>query len=261
MGRELSFLFAVWKTNLLSAMEYRVAFITQVVGMMLNNAMYFVFWVVFFHRFEEVHGWVLSDMFLVFGVVAAGFGLAAFFFGNTFALAEIIINGRLDYFMALPRPVLLHTLVSRSVLSGIGDALYGVLSFLVAGSLSLESGARFLLGVLISMTIFLSFLVLVQSLAFWMGSATLLTTQATNAIITFAIYPITIFDGTARLVLFTLVPAALVGAVPAEFVRSFSWNNLGIMLGGALVFLGLALALFYRGLRRYESGSAIQVQV
>ena len=42
MKRELKFLLAIWKTNLQSAMEYRGAFIAQVLGMMLNNGFYFI---------------------------------------------------------------------------------------------------------------------------------------------------------------------------------------------------------------------------
>ena len=56
MRRELIFLMALWKANLLAAMEYRVAFISQVVGMMLNNAIYFIFWIIFFDRFQEIQG-------------------------------------------------------------------------------------------------------------------------------------------------------------------------------------------------------------
>lgn len=259
--REVRFLLALWKAGLIGAMEYRAAFITQVVGMMLNNAVYFLFWVIFFNRFEQVRGWELRDMFLLFGVVAAGFGLAAFLFGNALSLAEVIRSGRLDYYLTLPRPVLLHALASRSITSGLGDALYGLISFLLAGDLTFGAMGRFLLGVVISLSIFLSFLVVVQSLAFWLGSAQLLSNQALNAVLTFSLYPITLFDGTAKFVLFTLVPAAFIGALPAEFVRAFTWDRLGLLAAGALVFLGLALSVFYRGLRRYESGSAIQTQV
>lgn len=102
---------------------------------------------------------------------------------------------------------------------------------------------------------------LVQSLAFWLGNASMLGQQALNAIITLALYPITLFDGTAKLLLFTVVPAALIGAVPAELVREFRWATLAELLAAAGAFLGLALLVFYRGLRRYESGSAIQTQV
>lgn len=53
----LKFLFAVWKANLQSAMEYRASFLSQMIGMMVNNAIYFLIWVIFFDRFKEVRGW------------------------------------------------------------------------------------------------------------------------------------------------------------------------------------------------------------
>jgi len=259
--RELIFLIALWKANLLAAMEYRVSFLTQVFGMMLNNGIYFLFWVIFFDRFKQVQGWTLRDMFLLFGVTAAGFGLSVFLFGNVTTLAEVIVTGRLDYYLSLPRPVLLHVLASSSRVSGLGDFVYGILSFLVAGQITAFSFLRFLVGLALAMVVFLSFLVLIQSLAFWIGSASLLSAHAINAILTFALYPITLFDGGARLILFTLIPAAFIGAVPVEIIRSFTWLRLGELILAALAFLLLALTLFHRGLRRYESGSAIQAQV
>ncbi|MEW6405513.1 MAG: ABC-2 family transporter protein [Chloroflexota bacterium] len=84
---------------------------------------------------------------------------------------------------------------------------------------------------------------------------------ALNAMLTFGIYPITLFDNYAKLILFTLIPAALMGAVPAEFIRAFSWRSLVELLGGALILLFIAAAVFRVGLKRYESGSAIQVEV
>jgi ABC-2 type transport system permease protein len=242
-------------------MEYRASFITQVLGMMLNNGMYFVFWVLFFDRFKRIQGWGLSEMFMLFGVVAAGFGLTVYLFGNLNALADVIVTGKLDYYLSLPRPVLLHVLASSSRPSGMGDFIYGILSFLVAGQYDLNTLLRFTLGLLLSMTIFLSFMVAVQSLAFWFGNTQQLSQQAYMAMITFSIYPINLFDGTAKLLLFTVLPAALIGALPAEFIKSFSWTELAALLGAALGFLALAIFVFYRGLRRYESGSAIQVQV
>ncbi len=258
--RELRFLLALWKTNLLAAMEYRAAFLSQILGMMLNNSMYFLVWVIFFNRFEEIRGWGLDEMFLVFGISAAAFGLVMMLFGNARMLSEVIAQGRLDYYLALPRSVLLHTLASRSITSGLGDVAYGALSFLVSGQVTPESALRFLAGVTLATTVFLSFMVLVHSLSFWSGYVSAFADLAVNALLSFAIYPITLFDGSARFLLFTLVPAALIGAVPAEFVRAFSWQRLGQMLTGATLLLAFSVAVFYRGLRRYESGSAIQPQ-
>src|SRR5574340_688220 len=115
------FLSAVWKANLQSAMEYRAAFLLQVLGMMANDFMYFIIWIVFFDRFKEVRGWGLTDMWITYGVLASGFGLISLLFGNTFYLSDIIVNGRLDYYLSLPRPVLLHAVSSRMISNGMGD--------------------------------------------------------------------------------------------------------------------------------------------
>ncbi len=260
MRGELRFLAALWRANLQAAMEFRAAFLTQVAGMVLNNGLYFLFWVLFFDRFERVAGYGLREMALLFGVAACSFGLGVYLFGNVLTLAEIISEGRLDYYLALPRPALLHAIASRSMPSGLGDACYGLLSFLVIGPHSLDGLARFALGVGCGTAVFVGFMVLVSSLAFWMGGATQLSGQALMAMITFATYPVTLFDGTARLLLFTVMPAALMGAVPAAFVRGFTWADLGLMAAGAVGFLALAILAFQRGLRRYESGSAITTQ-
>ncbi len=261
MRRELNFLLAIWKANLQSALEYRAAFLAQVIGMMLNDGFYFLFWVIFFDRFEQVRGWQLSDMFLVFGISAASFGLVSFFFGNAFFLSEVIAGGRLDYYLSLPRPILLHAIASRCISNGLGDLTYGLISFFLSGYFGwLELGA-FLLGIFLASVVFLSFLIIAHSLTFWLGNAGALARLLMNAILTFALYPITLFDGPAKFVLFTIIPAALMGSLPASIVRNANWQSLvGLTFGAGLLLL-LAILIFHLGLRRYESGSAIQVEV
>jgi ABC-2 type transport system permease protein len=111
--KELKFLLAVWKANLQSVMEYRVSFIAQVIGMMLNDFIYFAIWIIFFERFKEVRGWGIGDMYITYGVLASAFGLVALLFGNAFTLSEIINQGRLDYYLSLPRPCTPYRRASR----------------------------------------------------------------------------------------------------------------------------------------------------
>lgn len=259
--REFSFLLALWTANLIALMEFRAAFLAQVIGMILNNAAYFIFWIIFFNRFPQVQGWTLSDMFVLFGIAAAAFGISVFLFGNILSLADIITKGGLDYYLSLPRPVLLHVIASRSVPSGLGDFTYGILSFIVARQYAPDAFLRFFSGVFLAMLVFIFFMVLVNSLAFYMGSANEISAQAVNAMITFAIYPISLFEGGARFVLYILVPAAFMGTVPAELVRAPTWSLMLQLLAAVGVLAGLALWSFHRGLRRYESGSAVNVQV
>ena len=195
--REFKFLLAVWKANLQSAMEYRAAFLTQVFGMMINNFMYFAIWIVFFERFKDVNGWTLGDMWVTFGVLASAFGLVSLLFGNAFNLGDIIMKGRLDYYLSMPRPVLLHTVASRMIGSGMGDFTYGFISYALSGGFTWDGLARYVLATLLAATVFASFLILVQSLAFWFGLLSNLTNMMVNAIITFGIYPATLFDTTA----------------------------------------------------------------
>lgn len=261
MLRELRFLTALWQANLQAAMEYRAAFLTQVVGMIVNNGLYFLFWIIFFERFEQVGGWGLREMVMLFAIAASSFGLGVYLFGNVISLSEVVAEGKLDYYLALPRPVLGHVLASRSVASGLGDFGYGLVSFCLAGQFTLEGLTIYLVGVICGVAVFVGFLVLIHSLVFWIGGATQLGQQALSALITFATYPLTLFDGTAKLLLFTVMPAALMGSLQVELVRSFSWAQLGGLLAGALSFLTLATLVFHHGLRRYESGSAINTQV
>lgn len=259
--REMRFLLALWKANFLSAMEYRVAFLTEIFGMMLNNLVYLIFWVIFFDRFKTLNGWQLMDVFILYGISASSFGLGVFLFGNAPRLSDIITKGRLDYYLSLPRPVLLHVVASRSSNSGIGDFSFGILMYLFSGQFTLDGLGRFLLGTLLALVVFISFTIIVQSLAFWLGNASGLGNITQMAMITFAIYPINLFDNPAKILLFTLLPAALMGSIPAEFVHAFSWGTLGVLFLAALIFLGAAIWLFNRGLARYESGSGIQTDV
>jgi len=259
--REIKFLLAVWQANLQSVMEYRVSFITQVFGMMFNNFIYFVIWMIFFDRFKEVRGWGINDMYITYGVIASAFGLVSVFFGNSFVLGDIINNGRLDYYLSLPRPVLLHAVSSRMISGGVGDLTYGFISYAASGQFTGTGFLRFILAILLAAVVFASFLILVNSLAFWAGIVSSFSNLMVNAIITFGIYPITLFDNYAKLILFTVVPAALMGAIPGEFIRAFTWQTLAQLLLGATIFLGLAITVFKLGLKRYESGSAIQIEV
>jgi len=259
--KELKFLLAVWKANLLSVMEYRVAFLTQVIGMMVNNFIYFAIWIIFFDRFKDVRGWGINDMYVTFGVLASAFGLVSLLFGNAFNLSDIIAKGRLDYYLSMPRPVLLHTIASRSIASGMGDFSYGFISYAMSGQFTWDGLLRFILATLLAAVVFAAFLILIQSLAFWLGMMSNFSQLALNAMLTFGIYPITLFDNYAKLILFTIIPAALMGAVPAEFITQFTWQTLAELLAGAVAFLSIAVTVFQLGLKRYESGSGIQIEV
>jgi len=242
----------------MSAMAYRGAFLMQIFGMILNNAMLLFFWWVLFNRLPSLGGWNLSRVMILYGVVAFGFGAANVVCGNGFRVAQIITSGDLDYYLALPADPLIHLLVSRMSLSAWGDMIFGLAVFMIGGRWQ-NTPLFLLLGILTGVVI-VAFAVIVGSLAFWMGNADNLATQAINALITFGLYPAEIFPRMIQVLLYTLIPAAFVGSVPARLLSDFSWGRLAMLTaftGG--IALG-ARTIFRWGLRRYESGNLVTVR-
>lgn len=256
---EWRYLIAQWKSNLASAMEYRAAFISQIVGMFINNAVYFAFWVIFFDRFKEVRGWGVRDMFLLMSIVALGFGLAFTFFGNALQLSRLIAQGQLDYYLSLPRSVLLSVLASRMTNSALGDMTYGIVTYAFTDRFAPAEIALWLIASLLVAVIFVMAFTLFHSLTFWLGNASGLADQLANAMLTFAMYPSDIFQGAIRFIMFTLVPAAFVGVVPTNVVRYLDLGGLLTLTLATIVITLVSSRIFYIGLRRYESGSALNV--
>lgn len=259
---ELSFLKALVGVNLASAMEYRASFLSQIVGMVINDGIYFVFWLIFFDQFGTVRGYNTDEIYLLFSVVTFGFGLAHILAGNVGPhLAYLIAQGRLDYYLVFPRNLLVHVVFSRMMVAALGDLVFGLIAYLFTGLFEPLQILYFLLASILGALIFIAYGVIAGSLAFYMGNAQNASQQMWGAMVTFALYPNVLFTGASRLVLFTLIPAAFVGAVPVRIVQEGNLGLLLALLGVAVLFWALATAVFYLGLRRYESGSAINVNV
>jgi ABC-2 type transport system permease protein len=253
----LRFVGAYLALNLSAAMEYRAAFVSQVIGMALNDAIMIFFWWLYFRQFPRVGGWQLADVLLLWGVVALAFGLGTAVFGQCHRLATLIVNGQLDYYLTLPKDVLLHVLISRMSTSAWGDVAFGVVAFVAAGDLRPTTILLFLALAATSCVVFVSYHVVVGSFAFWIGNSDTLSAQMSGALINFATYPGSVFRGWVKVLTFTLIPAALVGHLPVELLRHFDWPTFATLLGCAVVALVVAVLVFRAGLRRYESGSLV----
>lgn len=259
--REAGFVLHLIRLNLASNMEYRASFLTQVVGMFLNNGIYFVFWLLFFDRFEQIRGYQIEQIYLLFAIVAMGWGLAFTLAGNGARMAELVAQGRLDYYLALPRPVLPHVLFSRMDPFTLGDLTFGVIAYLFTLRFDPLSILLFLVCSALAAVIIVSFAGAAGCLAFFAGNASQWSFYLRNTMITFSLYPFGLFQGAVRLILYTMIPAAFVGAVPVEIVETHSLTLLGGLAGAAAASVLMLAAIFRLGLRRYESGSAINVNI
>jgi ABC-2 type transport system permease protein len=255
MVNTLRFVRALVATNLKASLALRGAFAMQVAFMVLNNLTFFVFWWVLMRRTPSLRGWHLADIEVLFGVVAASYGLTVTLAGGVRYLGQLIEDGALDTLLTQPKPVLLHALGLRLQPSGFGDVLSGLLFIAWSGHVSWRTAPAVGLAILGGALVCAACGIVFFSLAFWVGRVETAARQLWELLLTFSLYPEPLFGGALRLALFTVVPAGFVGYLPASVVREPSVQNMSILAIGAAVYLVVALQLFDAGMRRYASGS------
>lgn len=247
--------------NVRSAMEYRTSFVIQVAGMIINDLTLIFFWWIFFTRVTTVNGYQFNDMVLLFAIPATGFGLAETFFGNHRHLPRLIAEGGLDGYLTLPRNVLISVITARTSIPAIGDCLFGAGAFCLTQELIPYRILFFLFASANAALIWVSFSVLVSSLAFLFGNMEIFAGQMSNALITFSIYPPKIFQGLVRVLLYTAIPAGFLCYMPVQLINAFdpvTFSAVVLFTAGIMVAAGLA---FGYGLRKYESGNLVVLKL
>jgi ABC-2 type transport system permease protein len=241
--------------NLAAGMEYRASFITQVLGMVLNNASFIIFWLILYGQMGSIKGYGFTDVMFLWALSAAGFGLAGVFLGNAGSLSRTIYTAELDVYLLQPKSVLGSFLVSRMSVSAWGDIAYGVVLFAFTQAVTVGNVALFLLFSLLMAVVLTSMRVLYHSLTFFMGNAEEFAGTASELVLSFALYPGSIFEGPAQILLHSLIPAALIAYIPVELFRSFDLGRLALLVGADAAVALCAWGTFRLGLRFYESGN------
>ncbi|HEY9789762.1 MAG TPA: ABC-2 family transporter protein [Candidatus Obscuribacterales bacterium] len=251
---------AYFRLNLKAQFEYRFAFISQAVAMFVNDCIWLVYFILFFDKFPVLNGWHAADVATLWAVTAAGFGIAHAFFGNALWLPGIIVRGELDTWLLYPRALLPHLVLGRISPSAFGDAIFGYIVYIAIVHPDLP---HFLLFTLMTFTIallFVGFSVATGSLGFYLGNAESLAEHWRGSLIAFSTYPMGMFKGNVRLLLYTVVPAGFVSGFPIDALQKMSLLHAAYSLGGALLAVALAVVVFYHGLSRYESGNMVAMR-
>ncbi|NQT59367.1 MAG: ABC-2 family transporter protein [Bacteroidetes bacterium] len=259
-----SFMVILWKYirfNLKSGMEYRTAFITQIFGMILNNASFIVFWAILYARIDDIKGYGFREIMFLWALAAAGFGLCQILLGNWSHISKIIYQGELDVYLLQPRSVLPGLLISRMVISGWGDIAYGIILYILTQSITFPGIVLFIVFSLLFALLFVSVAVIFHSLTFFLGNAESIAALATEAMISFTLYPGSIFKGVTKGILMTVIPTVWAAYIPVELYREFNVYRFLAVIGIDIVFLIAAITIFRVGLHFYESGNRMNTRL
>ncbi len=245
---------ATMRNALAEVRANRASFVSQAVVMAVNDIVWVLFWVLFFRRVGSVRGWDGHSILLLLSVITSAGGIALGLLANARRVGSMAVDGQLDAVLALPVPPLAHLLLRRIEPTNVGDLGFGLALFALTGQHTLGRTAVFVGVVLASATLMTGFLVITGSLAFFLGRNEG-GELGFHALVLLGSYPVDVFAGAAKVVLYTIVPAAFVSSVPARLIEDFDLLEAVVLATVAATFAVGAWATFTMGLRRYTSGS------
>ncbi len=217
---------------------------------------------IIYRHTDSVAGWSQYEMLLLVGTsMLIQRLLMGLFWSNLFEMGRNIRSGYFDFFLAQPG----HPLFMVSTRKIDLDSLLNiVVAAAIVGysinrlELSPSGGdiAAYILFLGCGLVVSYAFVLLLASISFW----TIGTKGVEDGYFTmyeFSRLPKPAFSGVANVLFVWILPMVVVSNVPSRtLVSGASWGDSLWLIGTTLVWLGIAVTVFFRGLRRYSSASS-----
>ena len=242
------------KYAVMREMLNKTTFFTNIIFMILNNASFIIQWLVIYSLKDNIGGYQLKDIILLWGIASSTYGIARFFFKKAFNLSETIINGKLDSFLVQPKNVLISCITTDVEVSAIGDMIYGLIMLIIYG-INIKNFILFTIFSISGGFMLVSISVILSSLSFWFTKTDLIADTINSQMVNFATYPDSIFKGIAKIILYTIVPVGFVNYLPIHIINEFNLKLFLILICVSMLFILIAFKVFYKGLKRYSSSN------
>lgn len=258
MFRELYFAVYAIKKNIVSSAELRTSFLMNVIGMTINNTAFIFLWIFFVQSVGVINGWTSADIVGLQGFTALSYGIVFSVAMGIRKLPDYVASGSFDRFMLSPKNLLLRVATSGFSPSAVGDVIFGIVCLIIYAALLHVSFLQIFLGVLLvlcSTIIFLACSIIVFSTSFYFVDARNVSAGLFEIFLTPALFHGGAFHGMTRFVYTFLIPSLLIGAIPVEVVRDTSLTGISLILLLTIVWFSIAILVFNKAVRRYESSN------
>ncbi len=260
--RYLKLLGIFYKAAILTDLEYRANFVTNVLLSLVRSASTIAAMSIFFLHTDHLGDWSFHEALIVLGLFQLFVGIVdTFITPNVADFTEHIRTGTMDFILTKPLNSQFHASLRRiniwrfvDVLIGLGLILYALAH--VSQAPSLDKVLMFVVLALCAAIMLYSLVMLLITSAFWFVQLE----NVMELIFTFyeaGRFPVSIFPAWMRAVLTFVVPIAFITTVPAAVLLGrlnfeFVLYSIGI---AALLFV--ASAAFWRfAVRHYSSASS-----
>lgn len=243
-------------------MQYKLDFITSAIIQALMGAYDYFLVAVILWKFQNVAGWDIHEIGLLFATSRIGYGFYRVFCNELEQFEGYIVRGDFDSMLVRPWPSL-FVLLSRNVdlsrigwvIQGVGIAAVSIPNLLRDGRLSVQSLPYLVMSCVCSGLLFFGIGLATASAAFWIVRIEELQVFAQNAPSTASLYPLDIYPRWLKVALLTALPLGVGNYVPVVYLlgKGGSQMNLAWPVVAAVATLTVANRLWHAGEMAYHS--------
>jgi len=258
----MKILLQYWKLNFLSLIEYKLNFLIEISSMILNDILFVSIWYMFFMKFWSIWWMNFWEYAILMSIMVIIFAYVHIFFWNYQSIWIMIEEWKLDSHLLLPKNILLRLLSGKMITSAFWDLIFWIMLMFFIPNLTILIVFKILILSFIGSLVFIWFLLIFVSLSFYFWSSKNLIRWIFESILWPSHYPPNIFEWTVLKYLFmTIIPVYFVVFLPYELVSNFSFIWFIYLILATLLFLSLWVTIFFRWLKRYESGNMINTNI
>ncbi|MBF9132199.1 ABC-2 family transporter protein [Plantactinospora sp. S1510] len=248
--------------QLRAAAQYKADFLVMIFAAVLSQGVGLIFLAALFARVPHLDGWSFWLVALMYAMVTVAEGIGSLLFEGTWRLAAMVNSGELDYLLVRPYPVALQLMSSAVGFNGLGNLVLGTAMIVVALCYApLQwSPLQGLILVLLAgsaVVVKLAMNLATNAASFWLQGRNPVVAYAMHQVGELARYPLGIYPVGLRVVLTTVVPFAFTSYYPVSYLADGVDATIGLLTPAvAVACVFIAIWVFRRGLRRYESAGS-----
>lgn len=257
--------FTLVYSRIKSEMYYPVSFIMTVLSTFMASFIDVIGLYLIFIRFKMIDGWILAEIFLLYGLLHMGFAIVEAFARGLDMLSSLIRRGDFDRLLVRPRFILVQVMGSDFKLSNIGKFLQGLLPFIYGLSVikpfDLWQISLMFLALFNITLLYFALLLLQASLSFYTVEGLEVMNAFTYGGLQMGHYPLTIYEKWFARFFTYIVPIALSVYFPVlvilEKTGDVYYNSAPLLIGAGPLIIGLflliAFKVFHKSIKHYTS--------
>lgn len=229
------------RNSFATAIAYRADYFMRLFILTLSDLIVPFVSLVIYQSGVSFPGWSLYEILMIQGIYIIVNGIADTLFGGFVSHTLYLVkNGNYDMVLLKPRSPVFISVINSFDLEGLGKILTGIGLCTAAAinmdiEVTLTSIGLFILLLLLAESVIFSFCLLLAATGFvWIGNSRLF--EIFESITSFGRYPAAIYPKILRNIVMYMVPAALMGYLPASALLGRFEGNLFILIIGTLIF-------------------------